>query len=43
MDRLQPAAMRDLVLDAWAMCVPRKVLAEYRASAAADGGDDVDT
>jgi hypothetical protein len=42
MDRLQPADMRELVLDAWAMCVPGKVLAEYRASSAADGGDDVD-
>ena len=42
MDRLELAEMRELVLDAWAMCVPKKVLAEYRASAAADGGDDVD-
>ena len=42
MDRLRPAEMRELVLDAWAMCVSKKVLAEYMASAAADGRDDVD-
>jgi hypothetical protein len=42
MDRLGLAEMRELVLDAWAMCVPRKVLAEYVASAPADGGDHVD-
>jgi hypothetical protein len=42
MDRLGVPEMQELVLDAWAMCVPKKVLAEYRASAAADGGDDVD-
>ena len=42
LDRLDLAEMRELVLDAWALCVPKKVLAEYLASAPADGGDDVD-
>jgi hypothetical protein len=42
MDRLGVPEMQELVLDAWAMCVPKKVLADYRASAAADGGDDID-
>jgi len=31
MDRLDVPAMQDLVLDAWAMCVPKKVLREYAA------------
>ena len=29
MDRLDEAEMRELVLDAWAMCVPKKVRTEY--------------
>jgi hypothetical protein len=31
MDKLEVPEMRDFVLDAWAMCVPKKVLAEYAA------------
>jgi hypothetical protein len=31
MDKLDVPEMQDLVLDAWAMCVPRKVLREYVA------------
>jgi hypothetical protein len=31
MDTLDPAEMREYVLDAWALCVPKKVLAEYAA------------
>jgi hypothetical protein len=31
MDRLDVPAMQELVLDAWAMCVPKKVLREYAA------------
>jgi hypothetical protein len=42
LDRLELAEMRELVLDAWALCVPKKVLAAYLASTPADGGDDVD-
>ena len=30
MDAIDVPEMEDLVLDAWAMCVPKKVLAEYR-------------
>ena len=29
MDKLDVPEMQELVLDAWAMCVPKKVLAEY--------------
>jgi hypothetical protein len=32
MDAIDGPEMEDLVLDAWAMCVPKKVLAEYRAA-----------
>ena len=35
MDRIGPAEMRELVLDAWAFCVPKKVLAAYKAGQAA--------
>ena len=31
MDKLDVPEMQELVLDAWAMCVPKKVLAEYAA------------
>jgi len=30
--RLDEAEMRELVVDAWRMCVPKKVIAEYEAS-----------
>ena len=30
--RLSQAEMTELVVDAWTMCVPKKVAAEYRAS-----------
>ena len=29
LDRLDEAEMRELVIDAWSMCVPKKVRAEY--------------
>ena len=32
MDRIDRAEMRDLVLHAWAMCVPKTVAAEYAAT-----------
>jgi hypothetical protein len=32
MDRIEAPEMREHVLDAWAMCVPKKVLAEYQAA-----------
>jgi len=32
MDRIDSAEMRELVLDAWAMCVPKTVAAEYAAT-----------
>jgi hypothetical protein len=32
MDRLSHDEMRDLVLDAWRMCVPKRVAAEYDAA-----------
>jgi hypothetical protein len=32
MDKIDAPEMRELVLDAWAMCVPKKVLAEYAAA-----------
>ena len=28
---IEPAEMRELLLDAWTMCVPKKVAAEYRS------------
>jgi hypothetical protein len=31
MDKLAVREMQELVLDAWAMCVPKKVLREYAA------------
>jgi hypothetical protein len=31
MDKLEVREMQEFVLDAWAMCVPKKVLAEYAA------------
>jgi hypothetical protein len=31
MDAIDAPEMRELVLDAWALCVPKKVLAEYAA------------
>ena len=31
MDKLEVPEMQEFVLDAWAMCVPKKVLAEYAA------------
>jgi hypothetical protein len=35
MDEIDSAEMRELVLDAWAMCVPKKVLEAYKADQAA--------
>ena len=35
MDKIDSAEMRELVLDAWAMCVPKKVLEAYKAGQAA--------
>jgi hypothetical protein len=32
MDKLELPEMQDLVLDAWAMCVPKRVAAEYAAA-----------
>ena len=29
---IEPAEMRELLLDAWTMCVPKKVSAEYRST-----------
>jgi hypothetical protein len=34
MAAIDAAEMRDLVLDAWAMCVPKRVAAEYRSAEA---------
>jgi len=32
LEKLDEAEMRELVTDAWRMCVPKKVIAEYEAS-----------
>lgn len=42
LEALEPAEMRELVLDAWAMCVPKKVSAAWFAEAgfAGPAGDD---
>jgi hypothetical protein len=32
MDRIDAAEMRELVLDAWAMCVPQRVATDYAAT-----------
>ena len=32
LDKIDEAEMRELVTDAWRMCVPKKVIAEYEAS-----------
>jgi hypothetical protein len=37
LDRLQPEEMRELVVDAWTMCVPKGVAADYFGSASRHG------
>jgi hypothetical protein len=37
LDRLEPGEMRELVLDAWRMCVPKGVAADYFGSASRHG------
>lgn len=32
LDKIDEAELRELVVDAWRMCVPKKVIAEYEAS-----------
>jgi hypothetical protein len=32
LDKIDEREMRELVVDAWRMCVPKKVIAEYEAS-----------
>src|SRR5436305_11946426 len=37
LDRLDPSEMAELVLDAWRMCVPKRVAADYLGSASRHG------
>ncbi len=37
LSELDEAEMRELIVDAWRMCVPKKVIAEYDAREAAHG------
>jgi hypothetical protein len=37
MSELSPAELRELITDAWRMCVPKKVIAAYLSVGGADG------